>query len=235
MADLPLFELELRIALLPPISRGAFDGPLLHARQLIEIWRVADGDDVPLAQAFRLGDEETVARTILRALYMSDKEYPSDGRHWHFPDLMDLLPELYEATWQLMLDGVLEVEGIKGVRGNRHRTILPAELPRLTPDWGLSRFTRGASDEFIDVRVRRQPDEPIKKAWREGKPSREDVENEVLDITKGYPAGAQSEAEIRRALKKRLGPAVTREQSRDALEKHALKGRPGRRWPKSPS
>jgi hypothetical protein len=231
-------ELQLRIALLPPISRGAhLDGPPLHAQRLIELWQVADGDNVPLAQAFRFVDKETVAGTILRTLYLSDTEYPDGGHHWHFPGIGDLLPELREAAWQLMLDGALEVKGIKGVRGNRHRAILPAELPRLTPDWGLSRLTRGARrDEFIDVRVRRPPAEPIKKAWRGEKPSRENLREAMRSIAKDYPADVHPpEPEIWDALKKRLGHAVTRAQARDALKDHALKGRRGRRWSKSPS
>lgn len=37
---LPLAELELRISLLPPISRGAhLDGPTLQAERLVELWR----------------------------------------------------------------------------------------------------------------------------------------------------------------------------------------------------
>jgi hypothetical protein len=58
MAELiPWAELEWRIALLPPISRGIFKGPHLHAARLIELWKVGD-DSVPLAQTFRLLDAE---------------------------------------------------------------------------------------------------------------------------------------------------------------------------------
>jgi hypothetical protein len=223
-------ELELRIALLPPISRGARDGSLLHARRLIELWPVADGDDVPLTEAFRFLDAEAVARAIRRTLYLSDKEYPNDRRHWYFPCLGDLLPELRERVWQLTLDGVLTIEAIPGVRGKRHRVVLPAELPRLTPDWELSRLILSGVDEFIDVRARRAPAEPIKKAWRK-KPSRGDIKTAMLDIAKGYPAGAHpSESELWGALKARLG-SVTQKQARAALNDYAphLKGRRGHR------
>jgi hypothetical protein len=134
---LPLAELE-SIALLPPISRGAhLGGPPLHARRLIDIWQVADGDDVPLAQAFRLLDEGAIAGAILRTLHAGDREYSGDPRHWIFPPFADLLPELRGLSWQLMLDGALQVEGVRGARGKRRRAILPAELPRLAPDWNL--------------------------------------------------------------------------------------------------
>src|SRR5262249_58306496 len=173
--SLPLAELEFRIALLPAISRGAhLAGPTLHARRLVELWKVDDNDDVPLAQAFRLLDTEAVAGAILRTVMAG--EYPGDRRHWIFPPLADLLPELQELAWQAMLDGALLVEAIKGVRGTRPRVVLLAELPRLRPDWRLSRLVRvgcdgcdgeigrGGRDEFIDVRVRRPPAEPVKKA-----------------------------------------------------------------------
>ena len=47
-----LAELEFRIALLPPISRGThLDGPHLHARRLVEMWKIASDDDAPEAKA----------------------------------------------------------------------------------------------------------------------------------------------------------------------------------------
>src|SRR5512143_2448860 len=96
MADpLASAELELRIALLPPISRGAhLNGPALHARQLVKLWEVNGDEDVPLTQAFRLLDVEAVTGAILRTLVMADKDYPADLCHWTFPSLPDLLPEL---------------------------------------------------------------------------------------------------------------------------------------------
>ncbi|MET0674254.1 MAG: hypothetical protein ABW175_00500, partial [Bradyrhizobium sp.] len=68
MADpLALAEVELRIGLLPPISRGShLIGPALHAQQLVELWGVSGDDDVPLAQAYRLLDVEAVTGAILR-------------------------------------------------------------------------------------------------------------------------------------------------------------------------
>lgn len=220
-------ELEFRIAVRPPpISRGVFDGPRLHAARLIELWKVDDGDDVPLAQTFRLLDVGAVAGAILRTL--TAKEYCGDPLYWHFPSLNDLLPELRDLSWQGMLDGTLPVEAIKGVRGTRPRAVLVAELPRLRPDWELSRLVLGTSDEFIDVRVRRVPAEPIKKAWRE-KPTKKAVEAAMLDIAKGYPPGARpGEAKILAKLKARL-PGATRAQERDAVKKCAphLRGQRG--------
>ena len=158
-------ELEFRILLLPPISRGThLSGPHLHAQRLVELWKVDEGDDIPLAQAFRLLDAKAVVGAILRTLVAGD--YPNDARHWVFPSLTNLLPELHELSWHAMLDGVLSVEAIKGLKGKRHRVVAPVELPRLRPDWQLSRLCLGERDEFVDVRVRRPPIEPIQKRWR---------------------------------------------------------------------
>jgi hypothetical protein len=279
MADLvPPIELELRIALLPPISRGAnLGGPLLYAEQLVGIWKIDDGDDVPLAQAFRLLDAEAIAGAIWRTLNAKDqssdvryrhlpgledllsevrelpdselvegviwrslevgKYHSDDPRYWYFPPLDDLLPELRELSWRAMLDGTLLAEAIKGVRGKRHRAVLPAELPRLTPDWELSRLCRGTSDEFIEVHVRRPPAEPVKKAWRK-RPDKSALKAAMTGIARGYQPDAQpSLNEIWNALKGRLGPNVTRQQARDALKDYAphLRGRPGYRSTKSPS
>jgi len=118
-------------------------------------------------QAFRLLDTEAVMRAILRT--RATRDYPGDPRYWILPPLADLLPALHELAWQAMLDGTLLVEAIKGVRGTRPRAVLPAELPQLVPDWGLSRLVRDGDagrDEFIDICVRRPPAEPDKKAWR---------------------------------------------------------------------
>jgi len=240
---LPLTELEFRIALLPPISRGAhLAGPTLHAQRLVGLWKVDDGADVSLAQAFRLLDAETVAGAILRTLMAGD--YSSDPRHWIFPPLVDLLPELQECVWQAVLDGTLLVEGIKGVRGTRHRAVLAAELPRLTPDWRLSRLVcdgcddrdggigDGVRDEFIAVRVRRPPAEPIKKAWRD-KPRQADVDDAMGEVAReyqDYPPDAPRPAFdlIWDKLKVRCGD-VTREQARNALASRAphLRGQRG--------
>lgn len=229
MAELlPWAELEFRIALLPPVSRGIFRGPWLHAARLIDLWKVDEVDDVPLAQAFRLLDETTVAGVILRTLVA--EEHSGDERHWHFPSLNDLLPELRGLSWQAMLNGTLPVEAIKGVRGKRYRAVPPVELPRLRPDWELSRLIVGTRDEFIDVRVRRIAAEPIKKAWRK-KPANRDVEAAMVEIAKIYPPGARpGEAEIWAKLKGCLGD-VTREQARNTLAKRAphLQGQRGYR------
>jgi hypothetical protein len=165
VADLPAAELEFRIALLPPVSRGAhLAGPSLHAQRLVEFWKVADADEVSLAQAYRLLGAAAVEAAIWRLV--GANEYPGDTRYWAFPPLEDLLPELHEATWQTMLTGTLVTTAIRGVRGKTRRVILPAEMVRLTPDWELSRLGETTSDKFTDVRVRQAPAVPIKSTWR---------------------------------------------------------------------
>jgi hypothetical protein len=232
MADLlALAEIELRIALLPPISRGShLGGPALHAQQLVALWGVAGDDDVPLAQAFRLLDVEEGTGAILRTLVMGDRDYPGDTRHWTFPAFPDLLPELQGLSWQAMLEGRLLTEAVKGVRGKRHRTVLPAELPRLIPDWELSRLTLDGRDDFIDVRVRRAPAEPVKKAWR-WRPDNAAVRGAMKKVAQTYPPDARpSFDEIWDRLKALL-PGVTRDVARKALKQYApqLVGRPGYR------
>jgi hypothetical protein len=232
MADpLASAELELRIVLLPPISRGAhLNGPALRARQLVKLWGVNGDDDVPLAQAFRLLDVEAVTGAILRTLLMDDKDYPADPCHWTFPGFTDLLPELQELSWRAMLDGALLTEAIKSVRGKRYRAVLPAELPRLTPDWELSRLTFGGRDDFINVRVRRAPAEPVKKAWRK-RPNKAAVRDSMKQVAQTYPLDAQPPfSEIWDRLKE-LSPGVTREVAREALKQYAphLVGRRGYR------
>jgi hypothetical protein len=230
---LPAAELELRIALLPPISRGThFGGPALHARRLVELWKVDPGVDVSLAQAFRLLDVNAVEGAIWRAL--GAQEYAGEPRHWTFPGIEGLLPELRELSWQDILGGTLITEAIKGVRGKRHRTVLPAELPRLKPDWELSRLTVDGRDVFIDVRIRRAPSAPVKKNWRE--PSSEKVLKSVMqDIERPYPPDAKPPfKEIFAALRDRL-PDLPRDVARNALIKYAprLCGRRGYRGTKS--
>jgi hypothetical protein len=142
MADLlPLAELQFRIALLPPISRGAhLGGPVLHAQRLTKLWEVAAGDDIPLAEAFRLLDEAAVEGAIWRAL--ATGEY-FGAQYWSFPDIGALLPELRELCWQAMVEGTLLVEALGSKRARRPRVVLPAELQRLTPNWQLSQLCRG--------------------------------------------------------------------------------------------
>jgi hypothetical protein len=190
---IPLAELAFRILILPPISRGTHfvgpnSGPKLQAQRVVEAWQVPQGDPVPLIQAFRLLDVPAVAGAILRGIVELERE--GDPRYWTFPTLEELLPELRELAWQRMCAGSLLVEGIKGIRGKRHRSLLPAELPRLVPDWELSRLTRDGHDEFIDVRVQRAPAEPVKKAWRE-KPSPTDIKVAVQEIDRAHPLNAE--------------------------------------------
>jgi hypothetical protein len=232
MADaLALAEVELRIALLPPITRGShLSGPALYAQQLVELWGISGDDDVPLAQAFRLLDVGEVKGAVLRTLLMGDRECSGDLPHWAFPGFTDLLPELQELSWRAMLDGVLLVEAIKSVRGKRYRAVLPAELPRLSPDWALSRLTFDGCDDFIDVRVRRAPAEPVKKAWRE-RPNSAAVKNSMEQVAQTYPPDAQpSFSEIWNRLKERL-PGVPRGVAHGALKQYAphLLGRRGYR------
>ena len=73
---IPLAELEMQIALLPRLSRGVhLGGPAIHAKRLVEFWKVGDDDDVPLEQSFRLLSVKEVERAIARAALMSDRDY----------------------------------------------------------------------------------------------------------------------------------------------------------------
>src|SRR5262249_38045450 len=116
------------------------------------------------------------------------------------------------------------------------RTVLSAELPRLTPDWELSRFIDGDHDQFIDVHVQRAPAETMKKAWRE-KPSRMALKDATERVAQKYPRGSHpSFDEFWSALKKVI-PDVTRADAQAALKNYApqLRGRRGHRSTKSPS
>jgi hypothetical protein len=136
-----------------------------------------------------------------------------------------MLPELQACAWQAALDGALQVTAIKGVRGTRRRSLLPAELLRLTPDWHLSRLVHGSHDEFIDVRVRRAPAEPVKATWRSDKPAQEDVNAAMVTIAQGYPPPEQYGKDTPRPalvviwgkVKELCGDATTRKQVQDAL------------------
>ncbi|MBR0730351.1 hypothetical protein JQ595_16490 [Bradyrhizobium japonicum] len=220
-------ELEFRISLLPPISRGAhLSGPHLHAQRLVELWKVEAGNDVPLAHAFRLLDAEALAGAILRTLASGD--YPNDPRYWLFPSLTDLLPELHALSWQAMLSGVLSVEAIKSLQGKRHRAVAPVELPRLTPDWDLSRLCQDERDEFLEVRVRRAPAGPVRKRWRKS-PAKGDLKSAMGEIAKISPDGVGLD-KVWNALKGYF-PEITRQQAQNAIKAYApqLKGRRGYR------
>ena len=229
MGDLPLVEIEFQVAILPPISRGAhLSGPQLHAERLIKVWR-AEGE-VALAQAFRLLDVETVTGVILRAVVGGDYD-EGDPRHWHFPPFTDLLPPLREAAWQEILAGKLVLEAIKGVTGRQHRPLAPALLPRLTPDWELSRLTCDRRDEYIEVRVRPMPATAIPRPWQP-KPSPEKIKTVAEEIATAHPPPAQlSFADFWAALKAGAGVGVTKRQALAALDKYAphLRGKPGRK------
>jgi hypothetical protein len=182
--SLPLAEIEARLMLLAPISRGAhLRGPSLHAERLAKLWQ-AD-DDVTLAEAFRLLAVEAVEGVLLRVVVSGDWAPPcsADRRHWNFPGLTELLPALREQAWQEMLAGRLVVEGIPGERGKRHRVLSPSELPRLTPDWQFSRLTRDDRDAYVEVRVQRLP--PVAPAKPRLK--RAEIEAALLEIVKAEP------------------------------------------------
>ena len=241
MADLLApAELEFRIALLPPVSRGAhLDGPVLHAERLIELWKITDDERVPLGQSFRLLQaKQQVADAILRTLMASD--YPSDPRRWIFPPLNDLLPELRTLSWRAIQNSELLVEGVKGVRGHVHRPIQPAELVRLTPDWTADRLCNGTQDEFIDVRVRRPPAVSVKPTWRPEKPSRADLEDWLKDLAKREYPDAEHRPDRRPTFKVLQTKAnshfkieVPRDDLRAAIDHAApqLKRNPGQRAP----
>jgi hypothetical protein len=236
-----LAELESRIAMLPPISRGAhLGGPPLQAERLVELWKVDDEDDVPLAEAFRLLDAKAVADVIWRtAVFVCETTITDDHRYWAFPTLEQSMPELQETAWWAALDGTLQIDAVKAPKGKRRITIAPAELRRLHPDWPCSglvfRLPHGDRDAFVDARVRRAPAAwvaPVKKPWSAKKPSEAPLRNAMLAIAKIYPTGAKPAlAEIWGRLKGELGDGVTREQARGALKDYApqLCGERGRR------
>jgi hypothetical protein len=220
-------EIELRIALLPPISRGAhLAGPRLHAERRVELWK-ADGE-VALAEVFRLLDVETVAGVILRTV--TANEYEGDPRHWHFPPFIDLLPPLRAAAWQALLDGRLVLMGVKGITGRRHQPLAPALLPRLTPDWELSRLMRAGQDAWFEVRVRPIPAIDIPRPWQP-KPAPEAIEFAAKEIAEAHPPpdGQLSFANFWAALKAKAGVGVSKRQALAALNTYAphLRGQPG--------
>jgi hypothetical protein len=225
---LGVVELEFRIALLPPILRGSpFGGPVLYARQLVELWGSPDGE-VPLAEAFRLLDVDAVAGVILRATTEYDQ---GDLRYWHFPPFADLLPQLRAQAWQEILAGKLVLEGLKGLTGRRHHALAPALLPRLTPDWDLSRLTRDGRDEYTDVRVRRPAAEPVKATWRERIPEKA-LENAMQDIARTYEGRPRPRfKDVLKEMRDRLGSDLPRDVVRNALTDYApqLKRAPGQR------
>jgi hypothetical protein len=265
---IPFAELELRIALLPPVSRGAhLWGPAIHAERLVELWKIEADDDVPLEQAFRLLDAGAVAGAILRMTAARDagiaawteenlaklwddadndageeeppKNYPADPRYWTFPSLNDLLLELRELCWEALLDGVWRPEALKTARGKvgkSPRVISPIELPRLCPDWKLSRLQRGELDEYVEVRVRRAPVEPVAgKRTSKADLKKADLKAAMLEVAQAYPRDVRPPLpEIKTRLEDHFGFELTRQQARDALT-YAPQLRRERGRPKSPT
>ena len=86
-----------------------------------------------------------------------------------------------------MLAGHLSVEAIKGVRGTRHRTVMPVELLRLKPEWSATRLTLGGQDQFVAVRVRRAA-AANKFTWKDNKPTQGAVNNAMTTLATTYPA-----------------------------------------------
>jgi hypothetical protein len=230
MADDPgqvdLEFLTLLLPRLPRVSRAAhLAGAALHARALIDLWRL-DGevDTVPLTLAFRLlNDVETVAGVITRAAEADG--FPGGADTWGIPNAWTLLIELRACCWQAICGGTLQVEAIKGLRGTKHRIVLPAELQHLVPDWILSRLLRNGRDEFVNVRIRRAPPKPAQDAIRAA----------VEKIARPYRLpGARhpSFAEFREQLSAELGVDVPRQMAQAALRSYApdLRLGRGRRW-----
>jgi hypothetical protein len=173
-----------------------------------------------LAEAFRLLDVETVAGVILRTVVAGDYS-GGDSRHWHFPPFAELLPSLREAAWQEVLAGRLVLEAIKGITGRRHQPLVPALLPRLTPDWELSRLTRDDRDdrdEYIDVQVRPMPATDIPRPWQK-KPSRDELKDAVEDAAEAYSSGDPPLFDEFWAAVKIRAPGTTQIQMRKALKK----------------
>ena len=220
-------EIELRITLLPPISRGThLAGPRLQAKRLVALWK-ADGE-VTLGEAFRLLDVETVVGVLCRTL--AEREYRGDPRYWHFPPFADLLSALREAAWQEILAGKLVLEAIKGLRGRRHQPLAPAALARLTPDWELARLVRDGRDEFIEVMVRSMPATAIPRPWQP-KPASEQIKTAAEAIAKAYPPPDSwlPFPKFWAELDARVGAHVSRRRALRALDDHAphLRVKPG--------
>jgi hypothetical protein len=222
LASLPLAEVEARLMLLPPISRGThLRGPTLYAERLVELWRASD--DVALSEAFRLLDASSVAGVLLRAVVNDDPPPRSaDRRYWKFPALTELLPTLREQVWQRVLAGRFMVEGIPRERGKQHRPLSPSELPRFSPDWQMSRLIRDGRDAYVQVRVSHSPPVAPVKRWRKP-PTQKDIKDALLDPEQGLlkTAPTLSGERLENALCKRLGERMTRQKARNAIKRWA--------------
>jgi hypothetical protein len=212
---LGLAELELCIAVLPPLSRGFhLDGPRLHAERLVKLWAVED--DIALGEAFRLLPVDALADVILRTVVAADP-VRHDPRHWTFPTLAAMLPELQQATWQEIMAGRLQLTAIKGMRGKVHRIIPPKELVRLAPDWSVGRLIQDGRDEYIDVRCRRMS-APSAKPWSSKALSRTDLRAATEAIAHEQPPGTKlTFAKFQAALHERLGRQVPQKAAREAM------------------
>jgi hypothetical protein len=145
-------------------------------------------------------------------------EYEGDPRHWVFPPLADLLPPLRALAWQEALAGKFVLEGIKGITGRRHYPLTPALLPRLTPDWELSRLLRDGRDEYIDVRIRSMPAAALPRPWQGGKPSRNEIKAAVEDAAEAYSSENPPPFDEFWTAVKIRAPRTTQIQMRKALK-----------------
>jgi hypothetical protein len=228
MAILP-GDLDFQIALIPPVSRsvgiaGRTAAIALYAQQLFTLWKVAEGNGVPLSQAFRLLSVQAVQIATSRT--MVEIEHPAGL--WRFPVIAELLPELQTAAWEAMLDGSVAVDGIPAIRGKRRRIIPADELTRYCSDWAAARLTKDGHDVFIDVTVRRPPTVPVN--WRDW--PRDRLETVVQEVERTFPAGAQPsfDREVLPALRAQI-PGLPRDAARSAVREYAprLIGRRGHR------
>ena len=216
MVEFP--DLEMAIALLPPLSRGLhLAAPRLHAERLIALWR-SDGP-VTLQEAFRLLiDVDLITGVILRTVAASEDGY-QHPRHWRFPNLEALLPELRAIVWQGILAGRLQVEA-------NGRTLKLAVVPSLTPDWQRSRLLR-PKNPLAQVMVRYPPTVPIAekppaKKWRKREqPSEQEVKLAMENIVKNTDPNSPRDADWPWRQLQQKFPEITRERARQAREGHA--------------
>ena len=229
-----LDELEVRLALLPLISRGThLAGPRLHAERLVELW-AADGP-VPLAEAFRLLPVEAVAGVLLRVLVTGAHDLgddwakrPRGASHWSFPPVRDLLPGLYELIWSEALAGRLVVTAIALDEEGERVTVFHERLLALDPDWERSRLYLDGRTVWVAVQV-----EPIATAAPAVVPAprkREFISEKkikaavarfvksVTDEEENKPSGPR---EFHIGLEKHLGAELGQKRAAKALKTYA--------------
>jgi hypothetical protein len=212
--QLDWLDLELKIASLPLISRGAhLKGPILHAQRLKELWKAAG--EVVLGEVFRLLPDPIVADVLLRATASDDYAVRSDPRHWTFPSLEEVVRLLRAQAWQELLAGRFVITAI--VQGKRKRRgVKPVELAHLEPDWTLGRLQSGGVDRFVDVRVRPKPEPKLEPEFKS--PTVPDWKDAVEKLPPNL-----TEAGRHKALEGLLGGPLRRDDARGAVKQY----RPG--------